>query len=231
MWLMIAAWVASLLVFSTFFMKTMIPLRVVGIASNIAFMSYALVGLAYGVFGRLYPILVLHACLLPLNVFRLRQVRGLVHAVRSASDEDALQALVPYMKTESHAAGEVLFRRGDRADKLYMIQRGRVFFPEIGKHVAAGSVFGEVGLLAAPGTRSLTAVCQDDCQLSTITKEKTLELYYQNPTFGMFLLRLLSGHALDRPVAGGRTSPGAGGRGRSTSGASTSSRWSDVEDS
>jgi CRP/FNR family transcriptional regulator, cyclic AMP receptor protein len=59
-------------------MKTMIPLRVVGIASNVAFMSYALVGLAYGIFGRLYPILVLHACLLPLNLIRLRQVRGLV---------------------------------------------------------------------------------------------------------------------------------------------------------
>jgi CRP/FNR family transcriptional regulator, cyclic AMP receptor protein len=132
MWLVIAAWVASLLVFSTFFMKTMIPLRVVGIASNVAFMSYALVGLAYGVFGRLYPIFVLHACLLPLNVFRLRQVRRLVQAVRSASDEEALQALVPYMRTESHAGGETLFRRGDPADKLYMIQRGRVLFPEIG---------------------------------------------------------------------------------------------------
>src|ERR671924_1312760 len=230
MWLVVAAWVASLLVFSTFFMKTMIPLRVVGIASNVAFMSYALVGLAYGVFGRLYPILVLHACLLPLNVIRLRQVRGLVHAVRSASADEALQALVPYMKTESHAPGEVLFRRGDRADKLYMIQRGRVFFPEIGKHVAAGSVFGEV-LLAAPGTRSLTAVCKDDCQLSTITKEKALELYYENRTFGMFLLRLLSGYALDHAVGAGGTQPAAGGQGRTPSGASTSSRWSEVEDS
>ena len=203
MWLVIAAWVASLLVFSTFFMKTMIPLRVVGIASNVAFMSYALLGLAYGVFGRLYPILVLHACLLPLNVIRLRQVRGLIWAVRSASEDDALQAIVPYMKTESHPSGDVLFRRGDRADKLYVIQRGRVFFPEIGKHVAAGAVFGEVGLVAVPGTRSLTAVSEVDCRLSTITKEKALELYYQNPTFGMFLLRLVSGYALDHAVAGG----------------------------
>src|SRR5215218_9225812 len=128
MWLVIAAWVASLLVFSAFFMKTMIPLRVVGIASNVAFMSYALLGLVYGVFGRLYPILVLHACLLPLNVMRLRQLRGLVEAVRSASDDDALHALVPYMKTESHASGDVLFRRGDPADKLYVIQQGHVFF-------------------------------------------------------------------------------------------------------
>jgi CRP/FNR family transcriptional regulator, cyclic AMP receptor protein len=224
MWLVIAAWVASVLVFSTFFMKTMVPLRMVGIASNVAFMSYALLGLAYDVFGQLYPILVLHALLLPLNVIRLRQVRGLVEAVSSASDEEALQALVPYMKTESHAAGEELFRRGDPADKLYMIQRGRVVFPEIGKHVGAGSVFGEVGLLAAPGTRSLTAVCQDDCRLSTITKDKALELYYQNPPFGMFLLRLLSGYALDDAVAGGRISPAAESRGRNPSGASTSSR-------
>jgi CRP/FNR family cyclic AMP-dependent transcriptional regulator len=197
MWLVIAAWVASLLVFSAFFMKTMIPLRVVGIASNVAFMSYGLLGLAYGVFGRVYPILVLHSCLLPLNVIRLRQLRRLVQAVHTATDEDALQALVPYMKTESHASGDVLFRHGDPADKLYLLQQGHVLFPEIDKHVAAGTVFGEVGLLAAPGTRSLTAVCEGRCQLSTITKEKALELYYQNPTFGMFLLRLISGYALD----------------------------------
>jgi CRP/FNR family transcriptional regulator, cyclic AMP receptor protein len=67
MWLLIAGWISAALVFSTFFMKTMIPLRLIGIASNVAFMSYALLGLQYGVFGQLYPILVLHAGLLPLN--------------------------------------------------------------------------------------------------------------------------------------------------------------------
>jgi CRP/FNR family cyclic AMP-dependent transcriptional regulator len=230
MWLVIAAWVASLLVFSTFFMKTMIPLRMIGIAGNVAFMSYALLGLAYGVFGRLYPILVLHACLLPLNVIRLRQLRRLVQAVRSASDDDALQALVPYMKTESHASGDVLFRHGDPADKLYTIQRGRVFLPEIDKHVAAGAVFGEVGLLAAPGTRSLTAVCEGDCQLSTITKDKALELYYQNPTFGMFLMRLVSGYALDDAFRGPNT-PTGGGPAGSHSAPSTGSSVSQGEGS
>jgi CRP/FNR family cyclic AMP-dependent transcriptional regulator len=230
MWLVVAAWVASLLVFSTFFMKTMIPLRIVGIASNVAFIAYALLGLTYGVFGRLYPILVLHVCLLPLNVIRLRQVRRLVHAVRSASDEDALQALVPYMNTESHASGDVLFRRGDPADKLYVIQRGRVFFPEIGKHVAAGAMFGEVGLLAAPGTRSLTAVCEGECHLSTITKDKALELYYQNPTFGMFLIRLVSGYALDDAFRGS-ASPTGGGPPGSRSARSTNLSQSDIENS
>lgn len=36
MWLLIAGWISAALVFSTFFMKTMIPLRLIGIASNVA---------------------------------------------------------------------------------------------------------------------------------------------------------------------------------------------------
>jgi len=196
MWLLIAGWISAALVFSTFFMKTMIPLRLIGIASNVAFMSYALLGLQYGVFGRLYPILVLHAGLLPLNVIRLRQVRRLVDAVGAASEDEAIRALVPYMKTEQHRSGDVLFELGDPADKLYVIEHGRVLFPEIGKEVGAGTVFGEVGLFAAGGTRALTALCEGDCRVWTITKEKTLEMYYQNPNFGMFLIRLVSGYAL-----------------------------------
>jgi CRP/FNR family transcriptional regulator, cyclic AMP receptor protein len=195
MWLVIAGWIASALVFTTFFMKTMVPLRVVAIVSNMAFMAYALLGLAYGLFGRLYPIFVLHACLLPLNVLRLRQLQGLVQAVRSTSDDRAIEALIPYMQTESHAAGDVLFRRGDPADELFVIQEGNVIFPEIEKRVEAGPVFGEVGLFTAEGKRALTAVCEDDCRISTITKDKTLELYYQNPKFGLFLIRLVSDYA------------------------------------
>ena len=80
MWLVTAGWIASAFVFSTFFMKTMLPLRLAAIASNVAFMTYALLGLAYGDFGRLYPIFVLHACLLPLNVVRLIELRRVVEA-------------------------------------------------------------------------------------------------------------------------------------------------------
>src|ERR671931_2872236 len=78
MWIVVAAWLAAFLVFSSFFMKTIIPLRIVAMVSNVAFITYALLGLTYGVFGRLYPILVLHASLLPLNVLRLRQVTTLI---------------------------------------------------------------------------------------------------------------------------------------------------------
>jgi CRP/FNR family cyclic AMP-dependent transcriptional regulator len=191
--IVIAGWVSAVLVFSSFFMKTMVPLRTVAICSNASFITYALLGLKYGVFGRVYPILVLHAALLPLNLVRLRQQKGLIRAVREASEDETIRSLVPYMQTEMRAAGEVLFRKGDRAERLYVIQHGRVRLPEIGKVMSEGDVFGEVGLFAPQHLRTVSATCDDDCRLHTITREKVLELYYQNPRFGFFLIRLVAG--------------------------------------
>src|SRR5919197_2457224 len=119
MWIVVAAWLAAFLVFTSFFMKTIIPLRIIAIASNMAFIAYALLGLAYGVFGRVYPILALHSCLLPLNILRLRQLRTLIRAVHDASDEDAINALVPFMTAEARHKGDVLFKQGEPADQLY----------------------------------------------------------------------------------------------------------------
>jgi CRP/FNR family cyclic AMP-dependent transcriptional regulator len=192
MLIVIAAWVAAILVFSSFFMKTMIPLRMVAITSNAAFVTYALLGLKYGIFGRVYPILVLHSSLLPLNVLRLRQIKRLINAVNAAGKSETFECLIPYMRNETHAKGEVLFSKGDAADKLYVIEEGSVFFPELGKRLSEGAVFGEVGLFAPQSVRSLSAVCDDDCRLYTITKDRVLELYYQNPRFGFFLIRMVS---------------------------------------
>ena len=75
-WLDLIGYLAALLVFCTFYTKTMIPLRVVAILSNLAFMGY-------GFAGRLYPVLILHALLLPLNCVRLLPIgmsTGLVAA-------------------------------------------------------------------------------------------------------------------------------------------------------
>jgi CRP/FNR family cyclic AMP-dependent transcriptional regulator len=192
MLILTAAWVAALLVFSSFFMKTMIPLRVVAITSNVAFSTYALLGLKYGIFGRVYPILVLHSSLLPLNVLRLRQVKRLINAVNKASKSETFEYLIPYMRSERHSRGETLFKKGDAADKLYLIEEGRIFMPELGKRLSEGAVFGEVGLFAPQSVRSLSAVCEEDCRLHAITKERVLELYYENPRFGFFLIRMVS---------------------------------------
>jgi CRP/FNR family cyclic AMP-dependent transcriptional regulator len=208
MWLVMMGWVASALVFSTFFMKTMVPLRLVAIASNLAFMSYSLLGLVYGAFGTLYPIFVLHAALLPLNVARLRQLRRVTAHVADASGEEAIRALAPYLTPEARRAGETLFRRGEAADRLYLVQQGTISFPESGGSASAGDVFGEVGLFAPQGRRTASAVCVTDCRLLTLTAAKTVELCYQDARLAVLLARLVAGYvptseAAPRPMADG----------------------------
>ncbi|MGZ9076547.1 MAG: hypothetical protein ACXW13_12325 [Burkholderiaceae bacterium] len=63
-------YLASLLVLATFSMRDMVSLRVVAIASNIAF-------IAYGALAEISPVLLLHVVLLPVNLLRL------VESVRS----------------------------------------------------------------------------------------------------------------------------------------------------
>jgi hypothetical protein len=59
-------YLASGLVFAAFCMKHIVPLRLVAVGSNIAFLIY---GLALG----LVPVWLLHAVLLPINCWRLWQ--------------------------------------------------------------------------------------------------------------------------------------------------------------
>lgn len=61
-----AGYLASALVLMTFSMRSMRALRLTAIASNLAFIGYALR-------ADLHPVLALHAMLLPMNVFRLVQ--------------------------------------------------------------------------------------------------------------------------------------------------------------
>lgn len=59
-------YLAASLVFAAFCTKRMVQLRAFAIASNIVFIGY-------GYPGELWPILILHAALLPMNMYRLRQ--------------------------------------------------------------------------------------------------------------------------------------------------------------
>ena len=68
-WADAIGYIASAFVVLTFYMDNMISLRVTAIMSNVAF-------LAYGISLDLGPVVVLHGTLIPLNVWRLRQLRG-----------------------------------------------------------------------------------------------------------------------------------------------------------
>jgi CRP/FNR family transcriptional regulator, cyclic AMP receptor protein len=94
-------------------MKTMMPLRIVAIGSNFAFIAYSL---AEG----LLPILVLHSILLPLNALRLVQMQKLLRRMRQATQGDlTLEGLLPFMSRRKVRRGEILFRKNDPAPEMF----------------------------------------------------------------------------------------------------------------
>jgi hypothetical protein len=67
-WIDFVGYLAALTVLATFCMDTIVPLRGLAIASNVLF-------ILYGTSGRLYPVLLLHAVLLPVNVVKIVQLK------------------------------------------------------------------------------------------------------------------------------------------------------------
>ena len=201
-WVQLVGYAASLLVFSTFYMKTMIPLRSVAIASNVAFLTY-------GYFASLYPVFLLHVVLLPLNVYRLHQVRGLKERLRQALERElSLEWMLPFVKRESFKEKETLFRKGDAADKLYYLERGTVWLPEVDRTLQAGEIIGEMGVFSPFKQRTASAVCTTDSTFLVLDERTALELYYQHPDFGLFMVRTIIRRFLDQQAqaAGARTS-------------------------
>lgn len=181
-----AGYLAAFLVFLTFYMKTMVPLRVIGICSNCAF-------IAYGYLGGLYPVLILHFILLPLNSLRLREMLRLTRQVRGATKGDLnMDWLKPFTSTRRVKIGDVLFRKGDAADAMLFVVSGRCRLAELGIDVVSGQVVGELGLLAPDQSRTLTLECIEDGEVLQITYEQVKQLYYQNPQFGFYFLQLTS---------------------------------------
>jgi CRP/FNR family cyclic AMP-dependent transcriptional regulator len=183
-WIEIVGYVASVLVAITFCMRTIIPLRVFAIFSNVAF-------IAYGFYGKIYPVLILHVFLLPLNALRLYQMQRLVRRVRESSRGDCSMAcLVPYMTKKRFGRGEVIFEQGAPGDAMYYIQSGTVRLVEIDKTAGPGEVIGEMGIFSPYKERTATARCEEDAEIYTIDEGKITQLFFQNPSFGYYLIQL-----------------------------------------
>ncbi len=182
-------YVAAFIVFLTFCMKTMLALRLIAIASNLAFILYALA-------AGLTPILVLHALLLPLNVMRLIQMQRLVRIARDAetagAGEERFDWLIPLGRNRKLSAGETLFRKGDAAESLFIVASGAVLLPELGMTLGPGAMLGEIGLFAADRRRTTSAVAVGPLKISELTERRARELYFDNPAFSYKLVRTIT---------------------------------------
>jgi CRP/FNR family cyclic AMP-dependent transcriptional regulator len=184
-------YIASALMVAAFWMRAPFRLRQMAIASNIAFFAYALA-------GRVWPLAALQAVLLPLNVWRLWELHALTQRVKTALSGDlSMEWLQPFMTRRQFAAGEFIFRKGDSQTDVYCVLSGTVRLPEVEVTVGPGELLGEMAIFSPTLERTLSAVCVTDVEILHMPTEALLKLYYRNPEFGIYLVRLITRRLLE----------------------------------
>jgi hypothetical protein len=175
---------------ATLLMRTIVPLRVSAIIADIFFVSYAVLANSVTTF-------LLYILLLPINSFRLYQMLKLVKKARlSAQGDLSMDWLKPFMNRRKYRTGELLFRKGDAANEMFFTVSGKFLVKEIAIVLPAGKIVGELGFLAPDNRRTQTVECIETGEVLTITYDKLLEIYFQNPEFGYYFLRLSSDRLL-----------------------------------
>jgi CRP/FNR family cyclic AMP-dependent transcriptional regulator len=176
---------------ASFIMKRMLPLRALALASNFCFIGY---GFAAGVLGSI----LVNAVLLPINAKRLWEIKKLSKEIARATQESPISEwLLPHMRRRSFKQGEVLFHKGDAADKLIYVAEGRLRLSEINVLIGAGELIGEIGLFSPERKRTQTVMCETDGELYEMTDEMIFQLYYQHPKLGFFIMRLVAERLLN----------------------------------
>jgi hypothetical protein len=184
------ALVGAIFYMATLMMRTIVPLRVIGIISILFFIAYGALAGAVATFF-------LYLLSLPINVIRLHQMLNLVKKARlSAQGDLSMDWLKPFMSPRKYRKGDVLFHKGDVANEMFYTVTGRFLVTEIGVELAAGRIMGELGFLSPKNRRTQTVECVESGEVLTITYDKLLELYFQNPEFGYYFLRLSSDRLL-----------------------------------
>jgi CRP-like cAMP-binding protein len=185
-WVEAIGWLGAALAITGSAMRTIIPLRFVGIITNIVSLIYAsLMGL--------YPSMVVNLILLPLNGVRLYQMLRLIKKVKKASNSDlSMDWLKPFMTRRKVKNGEVLFAKGDSATCMFYTLSGRFRLKELGIELPQGQVVGEMGFMSPDNKRTQTLECLEGGEVLSISYDEVRQLYFQNPEFGFYFLRLTS---------------------------------------
>ena len=114
--------------------------------------------------------------------------------------ESTLAALASLAKSEDFSAGSYLYRPGDPADDLFVLDSGRVEF-QIGRDerttaagfmLRKGEAFGWAALLEEHPTRIATARMLEKSTLLRINGKEALKILESDPASGYLVMRRLS---------------------------------------
>jgi hypothetical protein len=185
------ALIGAIFFVATLLTQTMVPLRV---ANMIGCAFFAASGALTGT----VTTFLLYLLMVPINAFRLRQMLVLVKKARGATQGDtAKEWLKPFMTERKYRKGDILMKKGDAANEMLLTVTGRFLVKEINVELPPGRLVGELGFLTPDNRRTATIECIEDGHVLTITYEKLLEIYFQNPQFGYYFLVLTSQRLLE----------------------------------
>ena len=205
-WIETVGWLASALTVATYAMNTMMPLRILAIASSMCFAIYAAV-------LQLWPLLAMELILLPINIYRLWQLVSLRKKVeKSRHGPVDFSVIRAYGKARRIQAGTTVFSRGDKVDRLYFLETGSVLIEEFDKTLNAGEIFGEIAFFTDEAERIATARCVDDARVYEIDEKNFMRLQFEDPSFGLSVMRLIAQRLVEN--SGKRPAPlvNSGGR-------------------
>jgi hypothetical protein len=182
---------AGLFIVATASTTTMVPLRTLAIVTNCFLIVYFAIGHTW------VPML-LQAAALPLNAWRLYQMLALIGKVREATrGRPSLDWLKPFMAERHFRKGDLLFAKGETAQEMFYTVTGRYTLVELGIEIETGHLVGELAMLAPDNRRTATLECIEEGNVLSITYEQVEQLYYQNPTFGFYFLKLATARLFD----------------------------------
>ena len=177
---------ASIFLVATSTMRTMIPLRLFSILTNLVLIVTALP-------AHNYVLILVQTLMLVLNSYRLHQMLQLVRDVKkSVSGNLSMEWLKPFMTERKCEAGEVLFYKDEKAESMFYIVSGRYQLVESGIELPVGAIVGELGMLSPSNARTQSLECIEAGLILSVSYSKVEELYVQNPAFGFYFLKLAS---------------------------------------
>jgi CRP/FNR family cyclic AMP-dependent transcriptional regulator len=111
-----------------------------------------------------------------------------------------LESLTHISEEKRYRRGETVFTEHSTGDEVYIIKKGKVCI-ELGlkgkpntatiQRLSVGQIFGELALVDKR-SRSATVVCENDCEIITIDRDKLDELFERDTHLGYIVMKNLA---------------------------------------
>lgn len=97
--------------------------------------------------------------------------------------------------TESYAAGQIIFKKGDCGDCMYVVVEGTVDVIVDGRFIQTlgeDEIFGEMALIDRTTPRSAHVLARSDCKVARIDRSRFSFLLANRPFFAVQLMNVMA---------------------------------------